>query len=769
MKKILYVIFGICFLFPVFAQQTRVLGRVINERKEPIQSVTIRCIDKDSTFIEGCISDERGFFVFSAPLQTEKYKLFFSFMGYKNYIVEIQGGNNNLQLGDIMLLPDTKQLNEVVVSGTQMTRTTDKIVFFPSKEQLRNSSDGYNALATMMIPSLDVDPFTKKVSTLRGNTTLLINGREASSEEVKNLNPKDILRIDFYDQHHPQYPLANSVVDYILVHRDGGGSVALNGLQHLNKKNGSYSGTGQFFKKKSELALYVNDSYNNYVSDRGTESTTFLGFPGRGITNDQKSLPSLQKSNHINSYINYLYQDKLTQFYASAIFRHGNADNDNQSIQTYSNEDIHYRVQDFSKSQNLNPALKLSLNRNMANNQIFRASLLGSYNNNKYDRYYHAFENNQEANAYTTLANENFFNISPSVMYVKTFSNKNALFVSASYDYTHTNTDYLVDGSATEDDQTLTNGNVTLGYAIRMVKNLRLTLQVGNYLHTFDNGEQSYTKYIFRPGIFFFYQLKPGHVLNASLGIGSGGPGAEYRAETEQQLDKYQIRKGNPNIETAKLYTATFDYMWDSRYTTLNYTIKYDQTENFPYSRVTYNAERDLFVHDYDPFGKTKIFMTGPRLRVKIIPRKLTLDLSGYYYYKGYDYWKTLTLNRIEGAAKLMFIHKNIVVSAQLSTPKESYENGYKVSMPVTYDFNMGYTINNWHFEFATRNPFSKIVKEMDYVKDDYNRSNRVYGFRINDHVFYTTISYRFNFGKKHKFNNVQIEDTGGTTILKAN
>ena len=58
----------------------------------------------------------------------------------------------------------------------------------------------------MMIPTLDVDPFTKKVSTIQGETLLLINGREASSDEIRNLNPKDILRIDFYDQHHPEYP-----------------------------------------------------------------------------------------------------------------------------------------------------------------------------------------------------------------------------------------------------------------------------------------------------------------------------------------------------------------------------------------------------------------------------------------------------------------------------------------------------------------------------------------------------------------------------------
>lgn len=621
----------------------------------------------------------------------------------------------------------------------------------------------------MMIPALDVDPFTKKVSTLRGNTTLLINGREASNEEVKNLNPKDILRIDFYDQHHPQYPLANSVIDYILVHHDGGGSVALNGQQHLNKKTGSYSGTGQFFKKKSEFAVYVNDDYNNYTPDRGTESTTFLGFPAGGITNEQKSLPSLQKSNRINSYVNYIYQDKQTQFYTSTIFRQGNLNNDNRSMQTYSNEDIRYQVQDLSKSHNLNPALKLSLNRNMKNNQILRVSLRGSYNNNQYDRYYHAYENDQEANAYTTVAKEDFFNIASSMMYVKSFSNKNALFVSASYDYTHTNTDYLIDGNVTEDDQTLTNSNVTLGYAIRMVKNLRLTLQVGNYLHTFGNGEQSYTKYIFRPGLFVTYQLKPGHMLNYAMTIGSGDPGAEYRAVTEQRIDKYQIRRGNPEVETARFYMASLDYIWDSKYMTLSFQTKYEGMSDYPYGRVLFDQDRNLFVHDYAPNGTVKTFMMGPRLRVKIMPQKLTFEISSYYHHKSYEYWKTFTLNRIEGAAKLLFVHKNLMASAQVSSSKKYNDGGYQIYMPITYDFNLGYTLNNWRFELATRNPFSEIVRKAGYNKEDYSHSKCFYGFRINDHVFYATVSYRFNFGKKHKFSDVQIEDTGGSTILKAN
>ena len=57
----------------------------------------------------------------------------------------------------------------------------------------------------------------------------------------------------FYDQHHPEYPNANSVVDYILEHHDRGGMVAMNGQQHLNKGNGKYGATGQILTKSPSL------------------------------------------------------------------------------------------------------------------------------------------------------------------------------------------------------------------------------------------------------------------------------------------------------------------------------------------------------------------------------------------------------------------------------------------------------------------------------------------------------------------------------------
>ena len=304
--KALFIIV-LCLLNTLLeAQNICLKGRLVDEHKNAVSSATVRCFIHDSVFVKGDISDSSGNFSITAPVSPSGYKLVINYIGYKEHVLHTKGDLGELQLGDIVLIEESNKLDEVVVTGRQITRTTDKVLYFPSKEQLRHASDGYKALALMMIPTLDVDPFTKKVSTIQGETLLLINGREASSDEIRNLNPKDILRI--------------------LEHHDRGGMVAMNGQQHLNKGNGSYGATGQIFNKKSEFIVSVSDSYNNYTPKRGYETSTYLKSTKETIVNEASSLPSPQNSNSINSYFNYLYHDKHNQLYTTLVLNQEKSD-----------------------------------------------------------------------------------------------------------------------------------------------------------------------------------------------------------------------------------------------------------------------------------------------------------------------------------------------------------------------------------------------------------------------------------------------------------
>ena len=149
-----------------------------------------------------------------------------------------------------------------------------------------------------------------------------IDGREATEDEVNNLNPRDIKRIDFYTNGHTDYPKADVVFDYVLKERDYAGTVAVNGQHNLNKPlQVDARGTAQYFQGKSEFALSVADSYDcfsNYNSENYTE--TAYGFPDGTNVNTTQELPSQKNSNNLRSYFNYIYKDKKQSVYSSFRF-----------------------------------------------------------------------------------------------------------------------------------------------------------------------------------------------------------------------------------------------------------------------------------------------------------------------------------------------------------------------------------------------------------------------------------------------------------------
>ena len=94
---------------------------------------------------------------------------------------------------------DNVILNEVVVKGSSYVRKTDHVLVIPDKQQVKHAGTGYDLLYNLMIPSLEVNKRTGKVSTFGGEVALYINGEKAEYEEVQNLRPRDIKNIEYYD------------------------------------------------------------------------------------------------------------------------------------------------------------------------------------------------------------------------------------------------------------------------------------------------------------------------------------------------------------------------------------------------------------------------------------------------------------------------------------------------------------------------------------------------------------------------------------------
>ena len=117
----------------------------------------------------------------------------------------------------------TKELNEVVVTASYLTREDDHILAVPTKEQRKHAVTGYDLLQNLMIPGISVDRATGSVTTPAGAATLYIDGREADFREVQSLRPKDIARVEYFDIPTGKYANDMSAINFVLKKLDNGG------------------------------------------------------------------------------------------------------------------------------------------------------------------------------------------------------------------------------------------------------------------------------------------------------------------------------------------------------------------------------------------------------------------------------------------------------------------------------------------------------------------------------------------------------------------
>lgn len=77
-----------------------------------------------------------------------------------------------------------KELDEVVVKASNLTREDDHILAIPTKEQRKHAVTGYDLLNNLMIPGVSVGRSTGSVTTPSGAATLYIDGRKVDFREV---------------------------------------------------------------------------------------------------------------------------------------------------------------------------------------------------------------------------------------------------------------------------------------------------------------------------------------------------------------------------------------------------------------------------------------------------------------------------------------------------------------------------------------------------------------------------------------------------------
>lgn len=117
-----------------FAQEFKIYGNVIDtENGDRLSSVSVTLISDDSYVIGRTQTNSKGEFKFDA-LESGNYTLKFSFLGYSDTSVSINGLDGNYEVKDIGMNIISYQLDGVTVNAQTMNQGVDRMTFFLLRE-----------------------------------------------------------------------------------------------------------------------------------------------------------------------------------------------------------------------------------------------------------------------------------------------------------------------------------------------------------------------------------------------------------------------------------------------------------------------------------------------------------------------------------------------------------------------------------------------------------------------------------------------------------
>ncbi|WP_303676768.1 hypothetical protein, partial [uncultured Duncaniella sp.] len=182
-----------------------------------------------------------------------------------------------------------QELKEIVIEAPKVIHKADMDVYHPSRSAVDNAKNGVQLLSNLMIPSLSVSDALGTITSAGQTVQVRINGREASVDQVKNLLPTTIKRVEWIENPGLRYNGANTVLNFIVANPTVGGSMMLYATQALNQAWGQYNGNVKFNFGRSQIEVGGGYKLTENLKVHRNYTETFHYPDGKTLTRNETS------------------------------------------------------------------------------------------------------------------------------------------------------------------------------------------------------------------------------------------------------------------------------------------------------------------------------------------------------------------------------------------------------------------------------------------------------------------------------------------------
>lgn len=739
----------------------KVSGTVKDAQDKGLVGVNIIVKSSEGTF--GGVSGRNGEYEVSF-IAADTVAVSYSYVGFQTYTFSVIA-NGNIKR-DVILTDKSLTLGEVEVTASNINMKGDHVTYMPTKKQVNGANNGVMLLFNMMIPQLKVSPMENSVATSdQTSLGIFIDERQADANELARLRPKDISRVEYYEM--PTGVFARSGID-----------------RALNIVTKKYTSGGYVDVRTNTQVTYLQGNYSVQASfDKGNVNTLVMA--GSNVAKNDNT-GSTTKSDYMfdTPFTKYMYYDfnetknlsdygllratvrgKRSYFLAQAMLA-WNETPDNTAIRSVSYSDNFYpAAKSFtsSYSNGLTPSLLLSHQIRFNKKDMLNWNLSYSYSRNKNRSRY-------EEGDFAPIINnakDRYHSLVAALNYLHAFGNGGQLNFELANFLNNSNSVYS--GTSPSQQEMLTNEFLLISsYTHRFGKKFSLMLRFGIDVNTYKvNGMETVTKLYTRPGLNANYKIDGTSSLTLTAYAGSFTPSLSLMNEAEQRVSEYEIKRGNPNLLAGKPITSVLSYSkyWN-KFSLAAYAMYNGTIDNYV---NLFTIEGSNMVNTHINGGNFHSYVVGVNGVLRLLSNSLQLRLS-----------PTFSHNALTGTYRNKHNRFFIYSEVYYSTGAFSFSGYYTspqtilVSSPVYSKSKCDYGMTaSWsHRGLFVQVGCSNIFNgKRDYSKNyfnygAYNTFVKAFSRSLGAQV-YLNLSYNFDFGRKVKRQDVKVNTSSNSGILK--
>ena len=638
-----------------------------------------------------------------------------------------------------------KELGEVVVKSSYLTREDDHILAIPTKEQRKHAVTGYDLLSNLMIPGVSVERSTGSVTTPNGAATLYIDGREVDFREVQSLRPKDVSRVEYFDMPNGKYAKDAYAINIIMKPLNNGGYTQLDASQNVGYLYGDYNLISKFVTGTKSLNLWAGYSLENPKSSMD-ENETFI-FPDYQLNRLQhyNNADNRQTEEYVQASISnrgrkYIWMlrggmawnaskngvnNGMTEYWkTAAAIKNGSILDINTRNKSYRPSVYFYGLHTFSNTKSLD--------------YVFD----GYYSRNDYDRLY-----NDDNVSFRSLVKEDYYYIKANANYSMAFSHRNRLAFSL-YEFMRISDSEYVGTSAYNQNLHSSETILFADYSQRL-GSFFFDINPGLSFLTYRlKGMRSINHLTPRLQARATYRIDKVQQLQFMFALGNTYPRINTINNVEQQIDPIIILKGNSNMDNSILLNPRLSH-------TLNLN-KFALQTGVSYFYQNHSIISDYYIRDGHLISTFRDDCIYHRPSADI---SMTYKPSGTLNMKLSGQWvkhlirggaEHRNLSAFSGTAMINYYVRDFSFGASIASPSRDLIDS-QINRKTFWQYQLSAMWNhgNWAIEANANNLFmmkNNIVDEL---------SAQCYSFKqINQSRSYNQyanlkIVYSFDYGKK--------------------